>query len=194
MSKTLPGYETFLLIPAYLDAAGVPWIVTPTGLVDYEHPTTAALNVWQGIFKPSDTYASHGGNISCAILDDLTLGLASSDTDTAKTICSKGNSEALTLINFDAQINFKRDEDRDADSLWNLAYQLTRSPDVPYFIGHRVRGARDSSEAFVVGDEVDLYFVRTDNQVPAYNDNEAITAGQTFIPKSIVNVGYELTA
>lgn len=194
MSKVLPGYETFLLVPAYEDAAGVPWIVTPTGLVDYENPTSAALNVYQAITKPSDTYSSQGGNISCAILDDLTLGITSSDTDSSKTICSKGNSEALTLINFEAQINIKRDSDPTADSLWNLAHNLTRAPDVPYFIVHRVRGAKDSSQTFASGDEVDLYYVHTDNQIPDYADNEPIKAGQTFIPKAIVNNKHTLAS
>ncbi|MDF2506258.1 MAG: hypothetical protein K0Q52_117 [Microbacterium sp.] len=193
MSKTRIGYELLMLVPA-VEVNGVPWIVTPTGLVNYETPTVAALNVWHGITKPSDTYASQGGNISCAVLDDLNLGLTDSETDDTKTICSKGNSAALTLYNYDAELNFKRDKDITADSLWNLARDLTRAPDLSYFIVHRVRGEKDSTEPLAIGDEIDLYYVHTDFPVPGYSDDDPIQTQSAFIPKGIVNVGYDLAA
>jgi len=193
MSKVLPGFETILLIPA-VEINGVPWMITPTGLVDYEDPTAADLNVWIPITKPSDQYASQGGNISCAVLDDLSLGLTDSDTDDSKTVCSKGNSEALTFYNFDAQLNAKRDEDIHADSLNNLFRDLTRAPDLAYFIGHRVRGEYNSTDLAEAGQEWDFYYVHTDVQVPGYGDNEHIQAQSTFVPKNVVNVRHTLTA
>ncbi len=193
MSKTLPGFETILLIPA-IEINGVPWMITPTGLVDYENPTAAALNVYIPIVKPSQTYASQGGNISCAVLDDLSLGLSDSDTDDSKTVCSKGNSAELTFYNFDAELNAKRDEDIDADSLLNLFRDLTRAPDLQYFIGHRVRGEFNSTDLAATGQEWDFYYVHTDVQVPGYGDNEHIQAQSTFIPKNVVNVRHTLTA
>jgi hypothetical protein len=193
MSKTLPGYETLLAIPA-VEVNGVPWLVTPTGLVDFSAPTAAALNVWRAINKPSDLYGSNGGNISCAILDDINLGLTGSDTDSAKTICSKGSTEALTNYNFNAEVNGRLDEDPTADSLANLYRDIVRAPDVAYFLAHRVRGQKDSTEAFAIGDEVDLYYVHTDNPTIGYGDEEFETIGQAFIPKGVVNVGYTLTA
>lgn len=193
MSKTLPGYETVLLLPA-VERNGVPWIVTPTGLVDYETVDAATLNTYLAITKPSDLYAGQGGNISRAVLDDLNLGLTSSDTSSNKNIVSKGNSEALTFYNFNAELNFERDEDPSADSIENLARNLTRAPDVAYFIAHRVRGQRDWIAPAVAGDEWDLYFVHTDIQVPGYGDNEYLQAQNTFVPKNIVNVRHVLTA
>lgn len=193
MSKTLPGFETILLLPA-IEINGVPWIVTPTGLVNYEAPTTAALNLFIPVVKPSDANAAQGGNISCAVLDDLNLGLTDSDTDDTKTVCSKGNSAELTFYNFDAELNAKRDKDITADSLWNLFRDLTRAPDVPYFIAHRVRGQIDSGTAAAIGQEWDLYYVHTDVQVPGYSDNGAIQAQSAFIPKNVVNVRYRLAA
>ena len=193
MSKVLPGFETILLLPA-IEVNGVPWIITPTGLVDYENPTAAALNVYLNITKPSDNYASQGGNISCAVLDDLNLGLTDSDTDDAKTVCSKGNTAALTFYNFDAELNAKRDEDIDADGLYNLFRDLTRAPDVQYFIAHRVRGEYNSTDAAAAGQEWDFYYVNTDIQVPGYGDNEHIQAQTSFIPKNVVNVRHTLTA
>ncbi len=193
MSKTLPGFETILAIPA-VEINGVPWIITPTGLVDYENPTSAALNVYIPIVKPSQAYASQGGNISCAVLDDLSLGLTDSDTDDSKTVCSKGNSEELTFYNFDAELNAKRDEDITADSLLNLFRDLTRAPDLLYFIAHRVRGEFNSTDLADVGQEWDFYFVSTDVQVPGYGDNEHIQAQSTFVPKNVVNVRHTLGA
>lgn len=193
MVKTRPGYELLMLIPA-IEINGIPWIVTPTGLVNYETPTTAALNVYQSIVLPSQTYASQGGNISCAVLDDMNLGVTDSETDDQKNLCSKGNSAALTLYNYTAELNFKRDKDLTADSLWNLARDLTRAADIPYFIAHRVRGEKDSSEPLAVGDEIDLYYVHTDFPVPGYSDDDPIQSQSAFIPKGIVNVGYKLTA
>src|SRR5690606_24240890 len=193
MSKVLPGFETILLIPA-VEIHGGPWQIRPTGLVDYEDPTAADLNVWIPITKPSDQYASQGGNTSCAVLDDLSLGLTDSDTDDSKTVCSKGNSEALTFYNFDAQLNAKRDEDIHADSLNNLFRDLTRAPDLAYFIGHRVRGEYNSTDLAEAGQEWDFYYVHTDVQVPGYGDNEHIQAQSTFVPKNVVNVRHTLTA
>ncbi|UOE45885.1 hypothetical protein [Agromyces larvae] len=192
-AKLVPGYETIVLAAAH-EIDGVPWIVTPTGLVDYENPTAAALNIYHGITKPSQAYAGAGGNISCAVLDDLNLGLTGSDTSSNKTVCSKGNSESLTQYNFDAELNVLRDEDPDADGLYNLVRDLTRDADAPYFIIHRVRGGKDSSEEFAVGDEIDLYYVWTDHPVPAFPDSDDQTLGLNFVPKSIVNIAHVITA
>lgn len=193
MSKTLPGYETILLLPT-TEVNGVPWIVTPTGLVDFAAVTSAALNVYQGITKPSQANAAQGGNISCVVLDDLDLGLTGSDTDDTKTVCSKGNTATLTLYKFNAKLNAHRDDNPTADSQENLFRDLTRAPDVKYFIAHRVYAGKDSTETFAVGDEVDLYYVSTDLQVHTFPDGKPIQAQSSFIPKAIVNTGYKLVA
>lgn len=193
MAKVLPGFETILILPA-VEVDGVPWIVTPTGLVDYEDPTAASLNVYQAITKPSQTNAAQGGNVSCVILDDLDLGLTGSDTDDQKTVCSKGNSSVLTLHKFNAKLNARRDADPTADSQENLFRDLTWQPDVPYFIAHRVKGGKDSTEAFAIDDEVDLYYVNTDIQVNTFPDGKPIQVEASFIQKAIVNVGHVLTA
>ena len=191
MAKTLPGYETILLVPA-VEVGGVPFMAYPDGLVDYEDPDLDCLNYWHGITKPSDENAAHGGNISCAILDDLTISLDDSETDDTKTICSKGNSSTLTFYNFSAQLNARRDEDPTADGLFNLYYQLVRGADVPYFIVHRVRGQKDSTEAFAAGDEVDIYYVHTDVPVASFADGEPIQVEETFIPRNVVNIKHTL--
>lgn len=193
MSKTLPGFETVVFIPA-VEVNGVPWMATPTGLVNYETPTAAVINTYLGITKPSDLNAAQGGNVSRAILDDLSLALTGSDTDGSKNICSKGNSEELTFFNFDAEMNAKRDKDIAGDSTENLFRDLTRGPDVNYFVAHRVRGQFDSTEPAAIGQEWDFYYVATDIQVPGFSDNEHQQVQSTFVPKNVVNVGYKLTA
>lgn len=193
MAKTLPGRETILLVPA-VEVNGVPWLVTSTGLVDYSAPTSAALNEYQAITVPSATQGTAGGNISCAVLDDLDLGLTSSDIDNTKNVCSKGQAGTPTFYNFNAKLNAKRDADITADSLWNLFRDLTRAADVPYFIVHRVRGGKDSTETFAVGDEVDLYYVVTDNPVTDFGDKKAIIHKVEFIQKGLINVKYALAA
>jgi len=193
MAKNLPGRRTILLVPA-VEINGVPWIVTPTGLVDYAAPTSAALNVYQAISLPSQANAGAGGNISCAVLDDLSLGLTASGVDNTKNVCSKGQAGTPLEYNFEAKLNAKRDSDIAADSLWNLFRDLTRAADAPYFIVDRVRGEKDSTETFAVGDEVDLYYVNTDNPLTDFGDKKPIVQKAEFIPKGLINVKYTLAA
>ena len=194
MSKVLPGWETILAIPA-VEIGGIPWAVSTDGsLVDYENPTSDLLNGWLAITTPNATNASHGGNVSCAINDDLTLGTEDSESDDSKTICSKGNSSTLTFYNFSAEFTSNRDADVQANSVNNLFHQLFRTADVPYLLAHRVRGSYDSTEAAAAGQEWDFYYVHTDYPTIGFNDNESLTETQAFIPKNIVNVGYELAA
>lgn len=190
-AKLVPGWETILLLPA-TEINGEPHIITPTGFVPASAPTAAALNVYQAINTGAPAQGAAGGNISCAVLDDLNLGLSGSDTDDSKTICSKGTTETPTFYNFDAELNILRDEDLTAQGLFNLARDLTRAPDVPYIIAHRVRGGKDSTETFANGDEVDFYYVHTDNPVPVFGDGENQALSLGFIPKGWVNVGHTL--
>jgi hypothetical protein len=190
VDKVLPGNETVLLTPA-VEVNGVPHLIGDT-LVPYNAPTIAVLNTWQAITKPSDTGAGGGGNISCAVRDDMNLGLTDSDTDSDRTICSTGQTEEPTFYNFDAELTGFVDEDLTGDGVYNLFRDLTRAPDIPYIIVHRIGKAPDA--AFAIGDEVDLYYAWTDNPVMGYGDGNNQTITQNFVPKNLVNVGYELAA
>lgn len=194
MTKVLPGYETLLLIPT-VEIGGVPWMVTTGGkLVDYEHPTSALLNGWLAITDPTQANGKHGGNISCAVLDDLNVALDDSDTDDTKTVCSKGNSSELTFYNFTVELNARRDADVSAASVSNLFRELTRSADVPYMLAHRVRGQKNSTVATAIGEEWDFYYIHTDFPTIQFSDNEPLGISQSFVPKNVVNVKYALTA
>lgn len=193
IQKQVPGYETHVLVPA-VKVDGVAKLIGPDGLEDYDDPSSALLNYYQAITAPNHANGCSGGNISCAILNDLNLGLTDSDTDDARTVCSKGQSSALTFYNFDDELNLLRDESLTANGQFNLARDLVRAPGLLYFHIHRVIGGKDSTEAFATGDEIDMYLVETDNSVPGYGDGSNQTAGITFIPKNEVNIGHVLTA
>jgi hypothetical protein len=190
VDKLLPGNETVLLVPA-VEVNGVPHLIGDT-LVPIEAPTSAVLNEWIVVTVPSHANAGAGGNVSCAIRDDMNLGLTDSDTDSDRTICSVGQSEDPTFYNFDAELTGFVDADVDGDGVYNLFRDLTRAPDIPYVISHRI--GYGQTVAAASGQEWDFYYAWTDNPVIGYGDGNNQTTTQNFVPKNIVNVGYELTA
>lgn len=189
--KVLPGNETLVAVPA-IEINGVPYLVGATSVVPLSAPTTAILNYWQAIYKPSQLTGAVGGNISCAIMDDLNVGLSDSDTDGDRTICSVGQSEAFTFFNFDFEANGFRDDDPVGDGVFNLFRDIFRAPDVPFVFVHRVGGKQ--TDPFAINQEVDLYYGWTDNPIPSYGDGANMTIGQTAVAKNLVNVSYKLTA
>ncbi len=190
VDKLLPGNETVLLVPA-VEVNGLPHLIGDT-LVPIDAPTSAVLNIWQAVQKPSDAGSGAGGNVSCALKDDLNLALTDSDTDSDRTICSVGQSEEFTFYNFDAELTGFVDEDIVGDGVYNLFRDLTRAPDVPYIIVHRI--GFSAATAFAAGHEIDAYYAWTDNPVPNYSDGANQTITQTFVPKNLVNISYELVA
>jgi hypothetical protein len=192
VDKLLEGNETVLAVPA-VETGGVPFLAYGGGLVNIAAPTVAALNYWQAVTSNGSANSGAGGNISCALKDDLKLSLTDSSTDKDRTICSVGQSEALTFYNFVADLTIFRDAVLgDTTSVFNMARDLFRAPDLPYVLVHRI--GKPSSAAFAVGDEVDLYYAWTDNPVPVYADGGNQQAKATLIPKNIVNISYTLTA
>jgi hypothetical protein len=189
ISKLLPGHETVILVPA-TEVNGVPQLLGAT-MVPYTAPTSAILNKYIPITSNGVAGSGSGGNVSCALSDDLNLGLSDSDTSDERTICSTGQSQALTFYNFDAEFRIFRDIDTtDNTSEFNLAVDLTRAADIPYIIAHRIGYPQTALAA--PGQEWDFYYAWTNNPVPDYADGENQAIAQTFISKSIVNVGYTL--
>lgn len=191
-NKVLPGNETVLLIPA-IEKDGVPYLVYPGGQESIAAPTSALLNHYIGILTNGSAGWGHGGNISCALRDDSVLRLDDSDTDSDRTICSIGQSETPTFYNFTNELNIFRDEDVDSTtSVFVMSYDLIRAPDIKYVAAHRI--GRRNTENTAAGETWDFYYSWTDNPVPIYDDggNQLVTA--TLVPKSIVNINYELAA
>lgn len=190
--RLLRANETVLIMPAYTDSSGNVQIITPTALVPMSAPTKAALDYWIPVNTFAHANANGGGNVSCAVRDDMTLGLTDSNADTDRTLCDEGQVEQLTTKQFEAGMTGFRDAVLAANGAYNLFNKLTFAPDVPYVIGHRI-GAKQNALA-TVGEMWDFYFVNTDVQVPNYANNANITVTQTFIPKQVVNFAYELAA
>ncbi|QIK61800.1 hypothetical protein G7068_16165 [Leucobacter viscericola] len=192
--RVLRGNETVLLIPAYVDPLGNAQAIHSNGLTPLTSDglTTTALNHWIPVTSSGHPNASGGGNVSCAVKDDMTLGLTDSEADTDRVICDVGQVEELTTKQFEAAMTGFRDKDLTANGAYNLFNKLTFAPDVPYIIAHRI-GVKQT-ELAVVGERWDYYLVGTDVQIPAYANGANITVGQTFIPKNIVQFAAELTA
>lgn len=191
IDKLLPGHETVVLIPA-IEVNGVPHLVGDT-LVPLNLPTSAVINEWLTVTSNGSTGSGAGGNISCALRDDLTLGLTDSDSDSDRTICSVGQSEELTFYNFDAEFNIFRNENpTDATSQFVMASDLVRAPDIPYIIAHRI--GYESDELAAEDQEWDFYYAWTDNPVDAYSDGGNLIRTQTMVPKNLVNIAHILTA
>lgn len=186
--------DTVLLIPAF-ELAGVPQFTLPStqAAIPITAPTVALLNYWINIRTPATSGSSWGGNVTCAIIDDMNLAMTDSDTDDTRTLCSVGQSQDLTYYNYDAEMNFLRDVNpADTASEFNLPLQLVNAPDLAYIIAHRVGYSR--TDAAATGQEWHFYYVWTDHAVPAFGDGDNQGFGETFIPKGIINFKYVLAS
>lgn len=184
--------DTVLLIPAF-EISGVPQMAYPTSPspVPIDVPTVALLNYYIDALTPGDAGAHWGGNVTCAVLDDMKLELKDSATKNTRTLCSVGQAVELTYYNYDAVMNFLRDIDPlDATSEFNLPLNLTSAPDIAYVIAHRVGYSRTADAA--TGQEWNFYYVFTDHNVPAFGDDDYQAIGQTFVPKGIIHYQYIL--
>jgi hypothetical protein len=185
--------DTIVRIPAH-EILGVPFAVLPTGLVKYDELTTDDINYYAVVTSPDHTNAGAGGNITCAILSDgLTLGFTDSEEDDEKTLCDPGNSVELTDLNFDDDLTGFRDADKtDATSVFNLWTRLTFAPDVPYLDVHRTDKASD--QPFVIGDEIDVFYVWTDLPINVHADGGKQKVQSVAVSKSIALDAYVLSA
>lgn len=192
--RVLRGNETVLLIPAYVNSSGTVCGLHPSGIVPLSSAglSTAILDYWISVVTANDAKALGGGNVSCAVKDDMTLGLTDSEADTDRTLCDEGQVEELTTKQFDAKMIGFRDKDLAANGAYNLFNKLTFGPDVPYIIAHRI-GVKQT-ESSSVGEVWDYYFVNTDVQIPNYADSANITTDVTYIPKNVVEFAAELVA
>lgn len=192
VNRLLRANRTVLVVPL-VDGPTEPLIVSPTGTTcPFSAPTSAILDAWRAIVTTSATGAGQGGNISCALLDDLDLGLANSDTDTELTICSIGSEQTPTFYNVDAQLTALRDASIADTGVFNLALQLLNSPDTHYALVDRIGYA--STAAVASGQVVSLFEAFTDVPVDVKEDRGNLKIQQNPIPTGVVNVNYALVA
>jgi hypothetical protein len=156
IDRLLRANRTLMQVPVWEKADGTLVIISPTGTTcPFETPTSAVLDAWRQVVTTSATGARHGGNISCAVVDDLDLGTGDSDTDDELTICSVGNEQTRTFANVEAQIHILRDNDPADTGVFNLATFLNIAVDTRY--GWVDRIGYSSQTAFASGQAVSIY-------------------------------------
>ena len=158
----------------------------------------AALNAYAGIISHANlvnNLSTLGGNISGALLDNVSLGLAPSATDSTLFITSVGNEVVPTLTKVNATMEFSRDVDTaQTTGVYNLAWQLMSSPDIHYIIADRSQGGKKSTSTFAAGDVVSFYSARTNQGIDKHADQKFTTFTQTFITDGISNVNVSIGA
>lgn len=123
------------------------WVIPENGIVDPYAPTAAEINA--------------GENISCAVVRGYTINPTDSDTDDSASICDTGNVSTRLYDNYEGNITLFRDADSaDATSIYNIAYELFREPDVRVWVARRLGKKNDVAAA--VGDEVELFLFSND--------------------------------
>lgn len=195
--RLLRANRTVLLVPR-IEVGGEPYLLGGTKeapvVCPLNAPTAAVLNTWLAVKNNGHPLAGIGGNISPAILDDMDLGLADSDTESELTIVSRGDEEAITLFNTDAKLTLLRDEDTEALGSFNMARDLIIAPDIDYVIVDRAVGEHKWDDLFAVGQVIDLYDASTDVAPDDIADKASIKIGQTFIGTGEVAIGITIAA
>ena len=190
IDRLLRANRTIMLVPVF-DGPTEPLLISTTGATcPVSAPTSAVLDTWRQVVTTSATGAGQGGNISCALLDDVTLGLAASDTDSELTVCSIGNEETPTFFNVDVEMVALRDKNKADTGVFNLATQLLNAPDARFVAVDRL--GYSSTTAFASGQIVSLYEFYTDNPVDVKEDRGNMKIQQNPLPTGIVNTLYTL--
>jgi len=192
IQRLLRANRKVLAVPV-ADIGGVPHLIGADGTTcPMSAPTTAVLNTWVPIVTTTPASASHGGNISCALLDDLTLGTGESETDDELTICSIGNESTPTFYSVEATLTGFRDRSKADTGVFNLFTQLMNGSGVRYVLVDAI--GRRQSDLFQVGDHVSLYEVVTDNPVDVKEDRGNLKLQQAPTPTGNLNQNYALAA
>lgn len=174
--KLLPANVTILL--AY-----------PEAFVNPLAPTAAELNA-QFAWSPTASQANMVFNVSCATLDDYTMNMTDSDTDDTRTILDMGAVQTPTFMNYDVSLDFLRDVNITDTGIFNMAAELTRAPDLPFYAIKRV--GKSNTAAFAAGDPVSIFGVTTDFPQDLVDSGELIKHGARFKPNGEIAINYEL--
>lgn len=161
----------------------------PEAFANPATPTSAELNA---LFVYTSAEDNMVFDISCATLDDYTLNMTDSDTDDSQSICDIGNVQSPTFQNYEASLDFFRDKSVTDNGVFNLAFDLFKAPDRPFWLIKRI--GPDQQDAFAAGDIVSMYGVNTDFPVDIVEDNSNIRFGARFKPNGSININYELVA
>lgn len=181
IDRLLRANRTIMQVPVYEKADGSLVIISPTGTTTpFFTPSAAVLDAWRQVATTSATGAAHGGNVSCAILDDVTLGTDESELDTELTICSIGNEADPTFANISAQLTGLRDKNKADTGVFNLFTQLNNAVDARYGWVDRI-GFR-SNAAFANGQLISIYDALNDVPLDIKEDRGNLKLQQNPVP------------
>lgn len=157
------------------------YVATADAFADWSAPTLTEI-----------TNATKVFNISPAVTDDYTLNMTDSDTDDSLAIVDNASVQTPTYYNYEASLDGFRDEDPDADSVYNKFRALFSAPDVKYYLIKRIGYAHDA--AFAASQLVSVYGVKTDFPVELLGDGEMIRDGARFLTTGEVAVNVAIGA
>jgi hypothetical protein len=193
IDRLLRANRAVVVIPVVDGLDGRPAYVTTLGeLVDFEAPISSMLEAWRNVQTTIPGISAHGGNPSAAILDDMDLGLAASDTDTELTIVSKGNESTPTFKNVDATLTGLRDKVKSDTGAFNLFTQLFVGADARYALIDRIGSTVDTP--FTAGDIISAFEVVTDVPVDQKADRGNLKLQAAPTPSGAVVSNYVLPA
>lgn len=161
----------------------------PEAFANPATPTAAELN---DLFVYTTNEDGMVFDISCAILDDYTLNMTDSDTDDSLSICDIGNVETPTFSNYEASLDFFRDSSVTANGVYNLAWDLFKGVDRPFWLIKRIGPAQTA--AFAIGQTISMYGVNTDLPVDLVEDNSMLQGGARFKPNGNLLTNYTIAA
>jgi hypothetical protein len=154
--------------------------------------TANAFANWAAPTLTEITSATNVFNISPAITDDYTLNMTDSDSDDSLAIVDNATVQTPTYFNYEASLDGFRDEDADADSVYNKFRTLFSAPDVKYYLIKRIGYAHDA--AFAAGQLISVYGLKTDFPVEILGDGEMIRDGARFLTTGEVAVNVAVAA
>lgn len=192
--------RTVLLVPVYENSSGVLQLLSSsatnalTGTAPFTAPTSTLLNEWANLKALDAGRPSVGGNVSPAILDNINLGLGSSERNQMIRMISVGNESYKIAETVNAVLEFLEDADQQALGNWNFVRAMTRAPGCKYAVIDRTKSGKKWDAPFAAGDIVSGYIVGTDVPVDNIRDRDWTTRTQNFVPDGRVLVNYELVA
>lgn len=163
-------------------AITVLWVPGTDSIADINAPTAAEL----------DFEAGPAVNITCAITQsDFTLGFTERDTNDDKSLCDDSNVETPIYKNYEATLTFFRDANADEVlSVYNIAYDLFRTPLQPGFLVTRVHDSKQATDPIVDGDHVQVFYFLSGDPMNVHNDGEPVKMTVNFYPQGRSSNGY----
>lgn len=123
------------------------WLVPESGVANPDAPKATEINA--------------GTNISAAVVRGYSLNPTGSSTDDSASIVDTGNVSNRLYDNYEGSLTMFRDADSsDAESIYNIAFDLFKDPDNRFYIFRRV-GKKNNITA-TTGDVVEGFLFTND--------------------------------